>query len=380
MSDHTASPNNVNPSKLVWYLLAGDPTVQRRWAVNTSPFCIGRLPDLSLSVTDDTVSKRHAELILQDDRLVVRDLESTNGTFINGVRVRQAAAKSGDLLQLANTVFRVVRDRSVATVKQAIPRRTVSWSSPALQFEQLISQRAVVPHYQPIVTLSERQIVGYEVLARSRMQGLESAAAMFSAASQFNRAEELSSLMRWVGTVRGQRLPGSATLFLNTHPAEIGQPELINSLTALREQLPNQKMALEIHEAAVTDAAAIRELQAGLRDLSIRLAYDDFGAGQARLIELIEVPPDVLKFEVRLIRDLHRAPPHRVRNLTALVKMVSELGVVPLAEGVESAAEGAACRDAGFHLAQGFHYGAPQPLDTEGHTRWPETSSATICL
>ena len=52
--------------------------------INSNPFRIGRLPDLSLSLPAASVSKLHAEISVEDDRLSVRDLGSTNGTFING--------------------------------------------------------------------------------------------------------------------------------------------------------------------------------------------------------------------------------------------------------------------------------------------------------
>ena len=63
----------------------------------------------------------------------------------------------------------------------------------------------------------------------------------------------------------------------------------------------------------MTDANTMRHLRRSLKDLAIGMAYDDFGAGQARLIELTEVPPDVLKFDIALTKDVHRAPCKRKR-------------------------------------------------------------------
>ncbi len=93
----------------------------------------------------------------------------------------------------------------------------------------------------------------------------------------------------------------------------------------------------------------------------MRLAFDDFGAGQARLCELAEVRPDYLKFDREMIRDIHTSP-QRQQMLAHLVQLVVELGVVPLAEGIESAAESEICRQIGFQLAQGFHFGRPAPV------------------
>jgi EAL domain-containing protein (putative c-di-GMP-specific phosphodiesterase class I) len=103
-----------------------------------------------------------------------------------------------------------------------------------------------------------------------------------------------------------------------------------------------------------------------LDDLDMRLAYDDFGAGQARLIELVEVPPHVLKFDLSLTQQIDKAPAQRQHMLASLVHMVSDLGIQPLAEGMETASEAATCVQLGFELNQGFYYGQPMPVENLG--------------
>ena len=94
----------------------------------------------------------------------------------------------------------------------------------------------------------------------------------------------------------------------------------------------------------------MKTLRAALNELDVRMAYDDFGAGQDRLLDLAEVPPDYLKFDARLIRDIHLAPPSRRQMVGVLVKMVRDLNIAPLAEGVESAEESETCQTLGFAL------------------------------
>ncbi len=62
----------------------------------------------------------------------------------------------------------------------------------------------------------------------------------------------------------------------------------------------------------------MRTLRAQLRDLNIGVAYDDFGAGQTRLSELVEAPPDYLKFDMSMIRRIDQAPTERQRMLGSL--------------------------------------------------------------
>ena len=132
-------------------------------------------------------------------------------------------------------------------------------------------------------------------------------------------------------------------------------------LRELRADFPDLSVVLEIHESGVTSTRYLAKLRDTLNELGMQLAYDDFGAGQARLMELVEVPPDVLKFDIKLIQGLPTASPQRLTTVGSLVQLVRELGVVPLAEGVETEEEAAVCRELGFDLAQGFLYGRPAP-------------------
>jgi EAL domain-containing protein (putative c-di-GMP-specific phosphodiesterase class I) len=157
-------------------------------------------------------------------------------------------------------------------------------------------------------------------------------------------------------------LPGELLLFVNTHPVELVEDGLIDSLRELRQSAPDRRMVLEIHEATITNPAMIRSLRESLDSLNMQLAFDDFGAGQARLLELSEVRPDYLKFDMKLIQGIHRAPPNRQQVLNLLVHMVNELGIIPLAEGVESPEEHAILRQMGFQMGQGYLYGHPSSI------------------
>ena len=135
----------------------------------------------------------------------------------------------------------------------------------------------------------------------------------------------------------------------------------MTSLEQVRLEAPDLSITLEIHEAAVTDLRQMRELRHQLTDLGMKLTYDDFGAGQARLLELVEVPPDYLKFDAALIANIHEAPIAKQRLVESLAKMVQEIGVACLAEGVENKEEQEICGQMGFALAQGYLFGKPAP-------------------
>src|SRR5262249_34576793 len=160
------------------------------------------------------------------------------------------------------------------------------------QFDRLMSQRAVVPHFQPIVSLDDFTTVGFESLARSEVKGMETPQKMFAAAALLDQQCPLSRLLRREPIRVAGDSPQQLHLFFNRHPAEVVTAELVESLHELRREFPSQKLTLEIHEAAVTDIGALVGLRAVLRELQIGLAFDDFGAGQARLVELMETVPE----------------------------------------------------------------------------------------
>jgi EAL domain-containing protein (putative c-di-GMP-specific phosphodiesterase class I) len=349
--------------------------VRRNWFLTTNalgghlelielalfPFRMGRKPDISLPIPRSTVSSQHAEIFVREGNLWIRDLKSTNGTYVNGKPVlSEEKLSAGDLIQLADVAFRLAADEATVN-SQTVQSATVACDQAAslAQFDRLLNEQLVIPYFQPIVALADRQVLGYEVLGRSNLPGLEKPKEMFLAASQLNLEVELSVMMRLVALERAVLFPENPALYLNTHPAEIVNCGVLDSLIELRKKFPDQPVTLEVHEAAATSPLLMKELRIALDDLNMQLAYDDFGTGQSRLVELAAVCPDVVKFDIRFIREIHLAPPRQQQMLSSLVRMVRELNIVTLAEGVETEAEHEVLQEMGFQLGQGYLYGHP---------------------
>jgi EAL domain-containing protein (putative c-di-GMP-specific phosphodiesterase class I) len=329
--------------------------------IYTFPFLIGRRQDLQLALSCRTISSVHAEITEVGSALMLRDLGSTNGTYVNGCRVKEPVALGeDDLLQFANLPFRV-RMHSTEENSRTVRENSCDQALSLVLFDKLMADHAVTPYLQPIINLTDRKTVAHEVLARSRLFGLETPKDMFGVAQLLNLEVELSTMLRWEGVRVTQTMHPRPHLFLNTHPRELSDPSLGTSLERLRENWPAQGMTLEIHESAVTQAAGLQQLRALLKRLNIRLAFDDFGVGQSRLNDLAELAPDYVKFDMSLIRDIDSARPQRQQVLAALVQMVRNLGITSLAEGVETAGEDQTCQQMGFDLGQGYLYGRPAP-------------------
>lgn len=334
-------------------------TSEQRFVLHDGVCEVGRGGECEIRINHGSVSKRHARMIVKGLQLVIEDLGSTNGTYVNGKRVQTSALIDRDIVQFANTTFRVERYFS-AENEGTVEEGLAQWAQTLISFDTLLSHRRVIPHYQPIVTMNHRDAVGFEVLARSNLAELSSPAAMFGVAERLGQQAALSELMRGEGLRVAAESPNARSrFFLNTHPAEVVNERMIESLHQLHREYPRMKVTIEIHEGAVTDIDSMKLVRELLGDLDMQLAYDDFGAGQGRLLELAEVPPDVLKFDMQLIRGIDTAAASRQELLRSLVKYAVELGTVPLAEGVETEAEHKACLELGFQLGQGYLYGKP---------------------
>jgi len=367
------------PTAWAWYLerYAGPTGALLRTEIEEFPFVIGRRPGLGLTLASAEVSQLHAEIVRDGDRLVVRDLGSTNGTFLNRRPLAGSAPLApGDVLHVADLELQVVREpRSRPPLPRGtiriddldLPRRFAGFRD---EVRGLIEAGAVAARFEPIVRLADGAVTAWEALARGTSAELPpEPVRLFEAAEEAGLAAELSRLCRTRAVAAAaDELPAGGALFLNCHPAEMADPEaLIGSMAELRAAAGERPLVLEIHETAITDPGAMAQLKERLGALAVGLAYDDFGAGQARLLELAEAPPDHLKFDRLLITGLDRAPGSRRRLLETLVALARDLGIATVAEGVETGSELAACRDAGFTAAQG-HYLFPGGLRPP-HTR-----------
>jgi EAL domain-containing protein (putative c-di-GMP-specific phosphodiesterase class I) len=358
---------------VAWYLegYLGDQKTLRRIRVEPLPFRVGRAVELPLSINSANMSRVHAELIVEDGKLFVRDLGSTNGTFVNQKRITEPTPVSeGEIVHFGTSEFRVGceevtgPDMFIETLsfEGSLPAQFITG---AREFLEMLEAKAVMPYYQPLVRLEDKSVVAYEVLGRGARQDLASLPSeLFAIAATVNMETRLSELFREKGVEKGRDLPGQPPLFMNIHPVEMRRPELlVGTLQDLREQNINVPMTLEVHEALFTSVDAMRELRAALDDLRISLAYDDFGAGQARLVELADVPPDFLKFDMSLIQAIDKAPRARRQMVEMLVKYATDIGAACIAEGIETEPELRACQEIGFHIGQGFLLGRPMPPD-----------------
>ena len=345
----------------LWVLVrrTSDNGSNHRMNVTGPSFAVGRHPSCNLCLSDGTVSGRHAEIVMINRDLFIRDLNSTNGTLLNGRRLQHLTGlRSGDVIHFGSVMYTLQSSTDECT-SSTVTADVSAEALAQLQFEKLLRRPALRPYFQPIVRLSDTDRIGYEVLSRSYLLGLETPDKMFRVAASRNVEAELSQVCRTEGLRIGESLP-NLKFYLNTHPVELNDSALFKSLEDLRSEFPKTQIVLEVHEGAVASSAMLRDVRRVTSELGMGLAYDDFGSGQARLKELFEVPPDVLKFDVKFVHGLPFTTAQHRSTIQSLIRIVKDLNVVPLAEGVETVDEASVCFELGFELAQGYLFGRPE--------------------
>lgn len=325
--------------------------------VDHSPFQIGRKEGTALFLASEGISRNHAEIISTSDGWLLRDCGSTNGTFVNGRRLGAAhLLRPGDTIKFADVKFEVIEYAEEDDCTCII-------NPYADQLEQMLFQKAVHPHFQPLISLSDNTLYGYEILGRINFDGLpNSPRQLFEIASLLDRQVELSELFRDTALDYAAHIGVTELVLFNALPEEMQLATLRPSLAALRRRYPDLKLGMELHENAITNATFMRGLKELLHELEIQLVYDDFGAGQSRLTELLDFVPDILKFDIALIKNIHTRSEASRSIIETLVKMARDAGIRTLAEGVELQEEAEVCRSIGFDLGQGFYLGRPAPL------------------
>jgi EAL domain-containing protein (putative c-di-GMP-specific phosphodiesterase class I) len=346
--------------------------------INTLPFRVGREAGNELAVDARGLSRQHATI--QADaagNLLLTDQGSTNGTFVNRERITGTRALAeNDVIHFGNAEYRLGLESAtrLAAAPEDDQRTMIVPAGQTLsenfvrherQFMELLRGQGLSAAAQPIVDAKSGKLFAYELLGRCTHPDLPASPVhLFHLAAMLDREAELSEAFRRYGISEiAPKLHGTK-LFVNTHPNETFAESFFQALKTLRSQQGAPDLVVEVHETAVMEVERMKELAGRLGEIGVAFAYDDFGAGQARLNELGDVPAHFVKFDMGLIRGIHEATERKQRVVRDLVKLVLDLGSVPLAEGVELEAEAVVCREMGFQLVQGYLTGKPVPLSS----------------
>lgn len=235
------------------------------------------------------------------------------------------------------------------------------------------ARRALRPVYQPIISLTTGQPIGFEGLVRPAPEsGFANAQSLFTAAEIADRIVELD--MAAIETIASHvgRLPTGQYLSLNMSPRTLETEQFhVGELVGIlrRHRLEPEQVVVELTEReAIEDLSRLRDNLARVRAAGIRIAADDVGAGNAGLRLLSEIAFDIVKIDLSLVqRGVLQESSLAV--LRGLREMARRSGATVVAEGVETPEQLVALQRLGITAAQGYLLGragdrpVAQPVD-----------------
>ncbi|MBE3033541.1 MAG: EAL domain-containing protein [Actinobacteria bacterium] len=238
------------------------------------------------------------------------------------------------------------------------------------EFERVISEAQITCVYQPIVSLGDYTVIGYELLARGPLQSeLHRPDALFEVARAENRVPELDRLCRLTAARGSATLPAEYLRFINMEPIDLfsrsrGDISVQDFIDATPQELRG-KTVMEITEnSVIDDFAHMRHIVDRLRDQGFRIAIDDAGAGYSGLQTMVEIEPDFIKLDMSLTRHLDTSVVKQ-KLVGTLRDFCRQADIALVAEGIETQAQLDALLALGITYGQGFlfaHPGSPYPL------------------
>jgi diguanylate cyclase (GGDEF)-like protein len=228
--------------------------------------------------------------------------------------------------------------------------------------------RSLRSHYQPIYSIANGAVFGFEALAR-----LSAPATFSSLEEMFRAAQSTGSLaaldlhcmltaLHCLDTVRF--CPSQSYLFINSCPETLMNPDVSfafihDSLEAL--SLSPERIILEItEESVVSNYDLFRNSLNYLRRQGFKIAVDDFGSGYAGLKMLSTIEPDFLKIDRHFIANIDKAI-IKYNLVDAIATACNRIGIHIVAEGIERTEELEIIQDLGIEYLQGFLVGRPSP-------------------
>ncbi len=265
------------------------------------------------------------------------------------------AAEVSDAIRQAVGLGRLAAIKRKALESQGLSEGIVAdLAGTAARFDRALEKIWLA--YQPIIR-PDGSVFGYEALLRCEDPVLNRPGLVFSAAEQLGRVEEVGRVVRARVAERFVDGDPPASIFVNLHPRELYDPDLVARHGVL---VPHAgRIVLEVTErAALHGDPVVATRIAELRAMGFRIAIDDLGAGYASLASFAMLQPEVVKIDMSLVHGID-SESLKSRLVRTIVDLCRDMGILVVAEGVETVEQRDAVVEIGCDLLQGFLFARP---------------------
>ena len=250
-------------------------------------------------------------------------------------------------------------------VVRVVERARVS----AERIEDAIGGDAIHTVFQPVVDLDDGRILGVEALSRFLTKPRRSPESWFAEAADQGLLARLELATATQALRHLDAIPAGVYLSVNISPETLREPRL----TELVRSIPAERVVVELTERSpIVDYEETNAHLAELRALGCRLAIDDVGKGFSGLAHVVELSPDLLKFDRSLVSSVD-TDEHKSILIARLSSYADQVEMQVVAEGIETAGELETLRGLGVGAGQGFLLGRPGPIPSiaGGSWDWP---------
>lgn len=305
--------------------------------------------------------------VVVDGRAI--DLQATLGCVV----IDQPGVGGSDALSRASTAMHEAKrhGRSQPVFYREVHHRANAGRL-ALEFDlrRAVEREQLILHYQPVIAVDTGDVVSFEALARwdHPTRGLVPPHEFISIAEELDLIIPIGrwalgtacqQLRSWRETIRED-----LTVAVNVSAKQLQAGSLASDIQVALgvAGLPAGSLTIEITETVFMDAPQVATQLEDLRRAGVKVAIDDFGTGYSSLAYLHQLPADVVKLDRAFVRMLDSSRGEAI--VAAMVRLIHEIGMVAVAEGVETRDHARRLQATGCRFAQGYFYAQPGPPAT----------------
>jgi pSer/pThr/pTyr-binding forkhead associated (FHA) protein len=284
--------------------------------VNDKPIIVGRSSDLDMVLVEDMVSRKHARITMQQDQIWIEDLGSTNGSFVNGEKIKRARLKEGDRVLIGTSILKVIAGEgavrpdtdvkanleNVAAARRTTQARTMSGSIEEVPLPDLLQLFGTSKKSGVLVIRTESDDVGKIFMRKGVIY--------YASINDLEDVPPMKSIFRMLTWQKGlfdldppdeRELPNEINVSVQEVLME-GMRQL-DEFNEIRNELPDLNTRLVLSQPVIPP---LRDLKPEELDI-LQLAHN-YGHLETVLNKSLSTDLDTVQFIIKLIKNAYLRP------------------------------------------------------------------------